>query len=67
MAKVTVHKDGSVTVDTTDEDAGPTGAVAYSEEPVTTTFDGSAGAEAKVVEPATTESKTVRKTAKKKA
>lgn len=62
MAVTTVNKDGSVTTSTEDEDGGPTGAVAYSEEPVTTMFDGPAEAETKIV--AKSESKTVKKAAK---
>lgn len=62
MAVRVVNKDGSVTVTTDDEDAGPTGAVAYPDKPITTTFE-PAVAESKVV--ASSESKTVKKAAKK--
>jgi hypothetical protein len=62
MAVRTVNKDGSVTVTTEDEDGGPTGAVEYPGEPVTTTFE-PAVAESKVV--AKSESKTVAKKSSK--
>jgi hypothetical protein len=62
MAVTTVNKDGSVTTSTEDEDGPATGAVPFSEDPVTTTSD-PAVAEAKVV--ARSESKTVKKAASK--
>jgi hypothetical protein len=58
----TVNSDGSITTSTEDEDGGPTGLVTLPG-PVTTTFDGPAEAESKVV--GASESKTVSKAPRK--
>lgn len=66
MAVTTVNKDGSITTSIEDELSDePTGAVVVDEGPITTHFLGDAKAEAKVVETAASQSKTVKKSRSK--